>query len=68
MSSLSLLEKRPVKGQSPSGTGHNPARTVPSDPPSFQRLLEVISFIIAEEYIAVAEQNPRAFQNHGGAK
>ena len=68
MCSLSLLEKKPVKGQSPSGTGHNPARTVPSDPPSFQRLLDVISSIIAEEYIVIAKQNPEIFKTNGGLK
>lgn len=38
------------QGQSPTGTA-----------PSLQRLLDVISSIIAEEYITIAKQNPQIF-------
>ena len=65
MSNLMLLENRAIKGQPPSGTDPNhPAGTVPS----IQRLLDVISSIIAEEYIMIAKQNPEVFLKRGGIK
>jgi hypothetical protein len=60
MRELSLLENK-VQGQSPAGT-------VPSDSPSFQRLLDVISSIIAEEYITIAKLNPQVFLKQGANK
>ncbi len=39
-----------------------------ADNPSAQRLLDVISSIIADEYIEVAKRNPDAFKNNGGQK
>ena len=59
MSNLSLLKNRTTE-QSPSGTD-------PVTAPSVQHLLDVISSIIAEEYIAIAKQNPEVFRKHGGA-
>ena len=50
MGEFSLLEKK-AQGQSPTGTV-----------PSLQRLLDVISSIIAEEYIMIAKQNPEMFK------
>lgn len=38
------------------------------DNPGIQRLLDVISSIIANEYIKVAKQNPDIFKNDGGKK
>lgn len=35
---------------------------------STQHLLDVVSSIIAEEYIAIAKQNPKIFQNQGDIK
>ena len=52
MRELSLLENKEISG------------TVPSDSPSFQRLLDVISSILAEEYIMIAKQNPEVFLNN----
>ena len=37
-----------------------------ADDPSVQRLLDVVSSIIADEYIGVAKQNPDVFKNGGG--
>jgi hypothetical protein len=54
MSEVTLLEDN-AQGQSPAGTV-----------PSLQRLLDVISSIIAEEYIMIAKQNPEVFL--GGKK
>ena len=34
------------------------------DSPSIQRLLDVISSILAEEYITIAKQNPEVFLNN----
>lgn len=34
-----------------------------NDSPSVQRLLDVLSSILAEEYIATAKQNPEVFTN-----
>lgn len=75
MREMILLEEK-TQGQSPQPqTGSMTAGTVPSaDPvlartvPSVQRLLDVISSILAEEYIMIAKQNPETFQNHGGSK
>ena len=61
MRELTLLENKVIQGQSPSGTD-------PSDSPSLKRLLDVISSIIAEEYIAIAKQNPTVFIKQGEAK
>ena len=64
MGELSLLEKK-AQGQSPAGTVLSvTSRT----DPSVQHLLDVISSIIAEEYIMIAKQNPETFQNDGGTK
>jgi hypothetical protein len=64
MSNLTLLETK-VQGQSPAGT-------VPSlnwkDSLSVQRLLDVISSIIAEEYVIIAKQNHEIFIKIGGNK
>jgi hypothetical protein len=64
MSNLTLLE---TKVQ-----GHYPAGTVPSlswkGSLSVQRLLDVISSIIAEEYIIIAKQNPGIFIKLGVTK
>jgi len=49
MANGSLTEST-AQGQSPAGTV-----------PSLQCLLDVISSIIAEEYIAIAKQNPAVF-------
>jgi len=38
-----------------------------ADDPSIQRLLDIVSSIIADEYIKVAKQNPDVFKN-GGSK
>lgn len=38
------------------------------DSPSIQRLLDVISSILAEEYIMIAKQNPEVFLKQGEAK
>jgi len=53
MGNLTLIENK-TQGQSPSGTD-------PVTVPSLQRLLDVISSIIAEEYIMIAKQNPAVF-------
>jgi hypothetical protein len=37
------------------------------DFPSIQRLLDVISFILIQEYFAIAKQNPEVFKA-GGAR
>jgi hypothetical protein len=58
MGNLTLKENK-TRGQAP-------ARTDPIRVPSLQRLLDVVSSIIAEEYIMIAKQNPEIFQNHGG--
>jgi hypothetical protein len=75
MSEITLAENE-VQGRSPTGT-------VPSiswqDSLPVQRLLDVISSIIAEEYIMTVKQNPEVFteiasprlggaHNDGGAK
>jgi len=72
MSNLTLIENK-AQGQSPVGTV--PSVTSGTDPnnptwtvSSVQRLLDVISSIIAEEYIIIAKQNPDIFSNNGGAK
>ncbi len=73
MNELSLQENNGVsKTQSPLGKNKTTvAGTVPAihfnwkDSPSVQRLLDVISSILAEEYIATAKQNPEVFlQQH----
>jgi len=38
------------------------------DSPSIQRLLDVISSILAEEYIMIAKQNPEVFIKQGETK
>jgi len=47
-------------------------KTVPSvnwqDSPPVQRLLDVISSILAEEYIAIAKQNPKVFSDIASGK
>lgn len=64
MSNLTLLETK-VQGQSPTGT-------VPSlswkDSLSVRHLLDVISSIIAEEYVIIAKQNHEIFIKIGGNK
>jgi len=64
MEELSLLENK-VQEQPPS-------IIVPSnswkDSPSIQHLIDVISSIIAEEYITVAKQNPKVFLKQGAIK
>ncbi len=35
---------------------------------SVQKLLDVVVFIIAEEYIQIAGQNPEIFRNNGGKR
>jgi hypothetical protein len=57
MRELMLLENKIIQGQSPSGTD-------PATVPSIQRLLDVISSILAEEYIMIAKQNPSVFLNN----
>ena len=39
-----------------------------NDNPFVQKLLDVISSIIADEYIQIAKQNPETFSNKGGSK
>jgi len=57
MNEIALLKAK-VQGQSPAlRLRSGQAGTVPS----VQRLLDVIASIIAEEYIAVAKQNPQLF-------
>jgi len=57
MNSISLIENK-TQGQSPTGT-------VPSinwqDSLPIQHLLDVISSILAKEYIMIAKQNPGVF-------
>jgi len=56
-----LLDNK-AQGQSPDGI-------VPSlAVASLQRLLDVISSIIAEEYITIAKRNPEVFHKPGGTK
>lgn len=62
MKELSLLENK-VQGQAPSGTVPS-LRLSWKDSPSTQHLLDVISSIIAEEYITIAKQNPEVFINN----
>ena len=57
MSELSLLENK-IQGQSPTGTV--PSISWQNSLP-IQHLLDVISSILAEEYIAIAKQNPGVF-------
>ncbi len=57
MSGVSLLENK-TKGQSP--LGKDPSLSWKDSPPT-QRLLNVISSILAEEYIMIAKQNPGVF-------
>jgi len=38
------------------------------DNSSIHKLLDVVAFIIAEEYIQIAKQNPDIFSNNGGNK
>ncbi len=65
MRELSLLENREISGTVPFGKQTRAqAGTVPSDSPSFQRLLDVISSILAEEYITIVKQNPEVFLNN----
>lgn len=65
MSKLTLLKDKVVKRQPPPGT-------VPllswKDSPPVQRLLDVICFILAEEYIMIAKQNPNVFLKQGDAE
>jgi hypothetical protein len=35
---------------------------------SIQRILDVVSYILAKEYILMAKQNPEIFQNQRGVK
>ena len=35
---------------------------------SAQKILDVIALILAEEYIAIAKQNPEIFKTNGGPK
>ena len=64
MSEITLSENE-VQGQSPAGT-------VPSvswkDSLPIQRLLDVVSSIIAEEYITIVKQNPEVFIKQGELK
>jgi hypothetical protein len=64
MRASSLLENK-VQRQSP-------ADTFPSinwqDSPPIQRLLDVISSILAEEYIMIAKQNPKVFSDIASGK
>ncbi len=65
MRELSLLENKVTSGTVPLGKQTRAqAGTVPSDSLSFQRLLDVISSILAEEYIMIAKQNPEVFLNN----
>lgn len=64
MSNLTLLETK-VQGQSPAGTAPSLSW---KDSPSTQHLLDVISSIIADEYIIIAKQNPDVFIKLGGNK
>lgn len=52
MNDLNLIEKETTQDHS---------ETINSDSPSLKRLLDVISSIIAEEYITIAKQNPAVF-------
>ena len=64
MSEITLSENE-VQGQSPAGT-------TPSlnwqDSLSVQRLLDVISSILADEYITTVKQNPEVFIKQGETK
>ncbi len=73
MRELSLLENKETSGTVPLGKQTRAqAGTVPSAVPSIQRLLDVISSIIAEEYIMIAKQNPAVFSEiaspHSGVR
>ncbi|MCK9573664.1 MAG: hypothetical protein M0R20_04645 [Candidatus Omnitrophica bacterium] len=61
MSNISLIEN---KGNV---TG-NKATFSWKDIPSMQRLLDVISSILAEEYIIIAKQSPDIFLKHKDVK
>jgi len=64
MNELTLLENK-VQEQPTSGT----APLVNwKDSLSIQRLLDIVSSIIAEEYIMIAKQNPDLFLKHGDTK
>ena len=59
MSELNLLESEAKQGQPPSGT--DPSISWQDSLP-IQHLLDVISSIIAEEYIVIAKRNPEVFK------
>lgn len=62
MEELTLLANEVKQGQSPQPqAGSITAGTVPS----ILHLLDVISSIIAEEYIVIAKQNPGVFIKQG---
>ncbi len=61
MSNLTLIENK-TQGQSPF---KNAELALAVTVPSVQRLLDVISSIIADEYIMIAKQNPEVFRKHG---
>lgn len=61
MITKNLIERR-VQGQSPRSENET---TFAGTVPAIQRLLDVISSILAEEYIAVAKQNSEVFLSGG---
>ncbi len=64
MEELTLLEDK-AQGQSPYKDAE---LDLTGTVPSIQRLLDIISSIIAEEYIMIAKQNPEVFRKLGDAK
>jgi len=64
MNELTLSENK-IQGQSPNG---NAPSLSWKDSPFAQHLLDIISSIMAEEYIAIAKQNPELFHKQGDVK
>jgi hypothetical protein len=64
MSEITLSEKE-VRGRSPAGTA--PSLSWQDSLP-VQRLLDVISSILADEYITTVKQNPEVFIKQGETK
>lgn len=62
-----LIEKRQVQTKAPRRIGSAGVPLSAETVPSLQHLLDVISSIIAEEYIMIAKENPEVFRKHGGA-
>jgi hypothetical protein len=69
--SIALKVLRSAQDESPK-VNSGGARIAPSvnwqDSPPIQRLLDVISSILAEEYIMIAKQNPKVFSDIASGK